>query len=172
MILLLRLLTTLVTGQFKRRIDPLGWARLVMRVWPNDCDLNFHMNSGRYVSFFDLGRIDLLIRMKIFRQVLKLGWRPLVGGAIMRYRRSLLPFERFQLRSRVLGWDEKWFYFEHRIERMNGEYCAIAYVRGLLRGPDGNVPPSELVALAGRAGLPSPPLPPTIAQWTEAEPGE
>jgi acyl-CoA thioesterase FadM len=172
MILLLRLAGACITGLFKPRIDPLGWARLVLRVWPNDCDLNFHMNSGRYVSFFDLGRVDLLVRMKIFRRVIRRGWRPLVGGAILRYRRSLQPFERFQLRSRVMGWDEKWFYFEHRIERMNGEFCASAYVRGLIRGNEGNVRPADFIAFAGAPGLQSPPLPESIAQWTAAEPRE
>jgi acyl-CoA thioesterase FadM len=170
MILLLRLISIAITGLFKPKIDPLGESRLVLRAWPNDLDLNFHVNSGRYVTFFDMGRIDLLIRMKILRAVLRLGWRPLVGGAVIRYRRSVMPFERFVLRSRVMGWDEKWFYFEHRIERRNGEVCVVGHVRGLIRGPKGNVHPSELIALAGREGTDSPVLPESVAKWTEGEP--
>jgi len=156
MILLLRFLFIVISGIFKRRIDPLDESRLVLRVWPNDLDLNFHMNSGRYVSFFDLGRVDLLVRMKLLVKAVRRGWRPIAAGAIVRYRRSLMPFERFQLRSRVLGWDEKWFYFEHRIERINGDLCAIAQVRGLIRGAEGNIPPSDFVAFAGQPGLSSP----------------
>ena len=168
MLLLLRFLATVLTSLFKRRIDPLGESVLRFRVWPNDLDLNIHMNSGRYLSFNDIGRVDLLLRMKLFRRVLKRGWRPIAGGAMVRYRRSLLPFERFTLRSRVVCWDEKWFYFEHLIERADGSLAAMTHVRGLLRGNEGNVAPQELLVLAGKDTA-SPAMPEFIAKWNESE---
>ena len=134
-----------------------------MRVWPNDLDLNIHANSGRYLSFMDVGRLDLLVRMRLLRKVLSKKWRPMVGGAMISYRKSLMPFERFAIRSRVLCWDEKWFYFEHIIEKASGDVAAIGTIRGLLRGPQGNVPPAELIAIE------SPPMPEFIARWREVE---
>ena len=139
-----------------------------MRVWPNDCDLNFHVNSGRFMSFMDVGRVDLVVRMGLVRKALKLGWRPIVGGSMITYRRSLLPFERFTIKSRVMGWDEKWLYFAHVIEKPSGEVAATATVRGLIRAPNGNVPPQAFVDLI-EPGLPSPTLPESIARWREAE---
>ena len=56
-VVLLRLIKCLFTSAFKRRIDPLGEGLVTMRVWPNDLDLNFHANSGRFVSFMDIGRV-------------------------------------------------------------------------------------------------------------------
>jgi acyl-CoA thioesterase FadM len=167
-VLLFRLLACLLLAPFKRRVEPLGESVLTMRVWPNDLDLNIHANSGRYVSFVDVGRIDLVARMGIMRKVLRRGWRPLVGATMISYRKSLLPFEKFRIRSRVICFDEKWFYFEHIVEKMNGELSAIATVRGLARGPNGNVPPSEFFALTGRDVL-SPPIPAYIAKWRESE---
>ena len=168
MVLLLRIIKSLLTSIFRKRIEPLGEAVLTMRAWPNDLDLNMHVNSGRYLSFMDIGRVDLLTRMKILGKVVARRWRPIAGGAMITYRRSILPFEKFRIRSRVLCWDEKWFYFEHIIENAKGELAAKANVRGLMRGPNGNVPPRDLVALTG-LDVASPPFPLAIAKWNEVQ---
>ncbi|HEX9161462.1 MAG TPA: acyl-CoA thioesterase [Thermoanaerobaculia bacterium] len=169
MVVLVRLFKSILVAFFKPKIDVFDQARVTMRIWPNDLDLNMHANSGRYISFMDIGRIDLLSRMKLLRRVTKLGWRPLVGGSMITYRKSLLPFERFVVKSRILCWDEKWLYFEHIITNSAGDLAAIANVRGLLRGPEGNVPPAALVELTGRRDVTSPPIPDFIRRWNEAE---
>jgi acyl-CoA thioesterase FadM len=168
-VLLFRLIFTLLASCFKKRIDPLGTAVVHYRVWPNDLDFNVHMNSGRYVSFMDVGRVDLLARMRLLRKVLKRGWRPIAGATMIRYRRSLLPFERFTLRSRVITWDDKWFYFEHVMENARGELAAIAFVRGLMRGDEGNVKPRDFIAITPTPDLQPPPIPEAIVRWNEAE---
>jgi len=167
-VVLLRLIKSIIISAFRPRIEPLGEAVLTMRAWPNDLDLNMHVTSGRYISFMDIGRIDLLTRMGILGKVVKLGWRPLVGGSTILYRRSILPFEKFRVRSRVVCWDEKWFYFEHVIENAKGELSAMANVRGLMRGPKGNVTPKEFIALTGRE-IDSPPMPDPIARWRDTQ---
>jgi acyl-CoA thioesterase FadM len=164
MIVFVRLFFAILKSRFRPRIGILDECLTSMRVWPNDLDLNFHMNSGRYVSMMDVGRMAILAQTRMLRQVLKRRWRPLVGATFIRYRRSLLPFERFTVRSRIACWDEKWLYFEHVLER-RGEIVAHAYVRGLLRGRSGNVAPSDLLALAGMAGASSPEMPEAIARW-------
>ena len=139
----MRLVWALIRSRLKPRLGLLDESAVAMRVWPNDLDLNVHMNSGRYVSMMDIGRVELLGRTRMLRKVFGRGWRPMVGNSTIRYRRSLLPFQRFVVRTRVLCWDEKWLYFRHVIES-RGELFAIAYVRGLLRGPEGNVAPKEI----------------------------
>ena len=169
MVLLFRFLLVMLLSRFRRRIGPLDEAALRFTALPTDCDLNMHMSAGRYLSFMDVGRVELVGRMRIFRTVIARGWRPINAGTVIRYRRSVLPFQRFTVRSRVLGWDEKWTYFEHVIER-KGELCAIAYARGLFRGPNGNVKPLELLELAGLPhDTPPPPLPEFVNRWREAE---
>lgn len=169
MVVLLRLFKALFTSRFHPKIEPLGQSAIRMRVWPNDLDLNMHVNSGRYLTFMDIGRVELLARMRIFRKAMRLGWRPINGGTIITFRRSLLLWERFTLKTRILCWDEKWFYFEHIIERANGELAAISNARGLLRGREGNVAPSALIEVAGVKNLPSPPMPDVIRRWNDAE---
>ncbi|MGZ8867129.1 MAG: acyl-CoA thioesterase, partial [Thermoanaerobaculia bacterium] len=167
-VILLRLLKALLTSALRPAIEPLGTAAIHMRVWPNDLDLNIHVSSGRYLSFMDVGRVELLARMRLFRKVMNQGWRPINGGTMITYRKSLLLWERFTVKTRILCWDEKWFYFEHIIERRNGELAAIANTRGLIRGSDGNVAPAQVIELSGRH-VDSPPIPECIIRWGEAE---
>jgi acyl-CoA thioesterase FadM len=164
MVVLFRFLFALLKSRFRRRVGILDDCIIAMRVWPNDLDLNMHVNGGRYLSLMDIGRVEILARTRMLRPVLKRGWRPMVGATFIRYRRSLLPFERFTVRSHIVCWDEKWLYFEHSIERRGAVVCH-AYVRGLMRGREGNVAPRELLALAGKEGVQSPPMPEAIERW-------
>lgn len=166
---MIRLVWALLTTRFRPRIEPLDEGVLQMRVWPNDLDFNMHVNSGRYLSLMDIGRVELFGRMRFMREVLRRGWRPINGGTMITYRRSLFLFERFVVRSRIVCWDEKWFYFEQVLERLNGELVSTANVRGLVRASDGNIAPSTFFSLMGRGDLVSPPMPSHIARWNEAE---
>ncbi len=168
MIVFVRLVWALIRSRFKRKHDLLDESAVAMRVWPNDLDLNWHMTSGRYISMMDIGRVEILGATRLLRRVVKRGWRPIVSQTTIRYRKSLLPFQRFTVRSRVVCWDEKWLYFRHAID-VRGELCAVAYVRGLLRGKEGNVTPAQILELAGKPGQPSPPMPDDIAKWIAAE---
>ena len=164
MVVLFRFLFALLKSPFRRRVGILDDCVIAMRVWPNDLDLNMHMNSGRYLSMMDIGRVEILARTRMLRNVLRRGWRPMVGATFIRYRKSLLPFERFTVRSRIVCWDEKWLYFEHIMER-RGEVAAHAYVRALLRGKSGNVRLAELLELAGTPTMVSPPMPEAVEAW-------
>src|SRR5689334_2476912 len=168
MIVLVRLLWALLRSQFKRRLDLLDESAVTMRVWPNDLDLNVHMNSGRYLSMMDICRVELLGRTRLLRKVFGRGWRPLAGAATIRYRRSLLPLQRFTVRTKIVCWDEKWLYYRQVIER-RGELCAVGYVRMLLRGPEGNVTPAQILEVAGKSGMQSPPMPEDLARWLAVE---
>lgn len=167
MVLLVRFVFVLLRSRFRSRIGPLDQSLVRFTVLPHDCDLNFHLNAGRYVSFMDVARMELLGRMRIFGKVIRKGWRPIMGGCIIRYRRSVMPFERFDVRSRLVAWDEKWFYIEHIVEK-EGQLCAVGHMRAVIRGAAGNVPPREVVALVAKH-LESPPIPDFVAQWRDLE---
>lgn len=86
---------------------------------------------------------------------------------MIRFRKSLGPFQKYHLKTRAIYWDEKWFYFEQRFER-GGELIAVGRIKGLLRGPEGNIPTAE-VFKALRSPVLSPPLPLAIERWREME---
>lgn len=134
---------------------------------PTDLDANLHMNNGRYLSIMDLGRLDLTVRNGLLRATLGRGWRPVVGSIVIRYRRSLDPLQRYDLRTRAVCWDEKWIYLEQRFER-DGELAAIGLVKALFIGKGGTVPTRDVFATVGFAGD-SPPMPEAIELWRRSE---
>ncbi|MFQ5935123.1 MAG: acyl-CoA thioesterase [Acidiferrobacterales bacterium] len=155
--LIFRLIRVLVTAFFRDRLSLLDESTLEFRVWPTDLDVNFHMNNARYLSMMDLGRLDLLVRAGLFATLMKQRWQPVVGSATIRYRRSLKPFQKYRLCSRIVGWDHKWFYLEQRFE-VGDTLVASAVVKGLLRGSERYVPTAELLDSAGHdpESLPEP----------------
>ena len=169
MLLLFRTLRVIVFGLLGRRRDVFAESRLRLRVWPNDCDLNFHLNDGRYVSLGGLGRVDLITRSGLLRQAYRRGWFPVVGTVLIRYRKSLQPLERFTLRSRILTWDAKWFYIEHLFERRDGSIAARLLVRAVLRSKSAPIPSAEALAAIGQTDAVAPPMPEEIAKWNEVE---
>ena len=167
MLLLFRFLLTMIKSRFRSRIGPLEESVVRFTALPHDCDLNFHLNAGRYVSFMDVARIELIGRVRFIGPMLRRGWRPVAGGAVLRFRKSVLPFQRFDIRTRMIGWDEKWIYVEHIVER-NGEFCAIGHMRTVIRSRQGTIRPSDVLA-AMNLHLESPALPDFVAKWRDAE---
>jgi acyl-CoA thioesterase FadM len=162
-----RSLVVLFTAFFRRRLNPLDESVLDFRVWPTDLDVNFHMNNGRYLTIMDLGRVDLMLRTGLGRMALKRKWSPLVGSATIRFRQSLNPFQRYRLKSRILCWDDKWFFIEQRFVRQN-ELVAVGLVKGLLRGRSGNIPTASV--LEGlNLRIASPEMPHSIRLWQASE---
>lgn len=166
MVLLFRTLWKGLTLWLRPPLEPLGTSVLVFRVWPNDLDVNVHMNNGRFLSVMDLGRFDLSFRTQLGRAMLRNRWTPLVGGVTIRYRRSLDPFERYELHTRLLGWDAKWFFLEQRFLKQGGDLAAEAVVRALFRGKDGNVPVAEVLRQMGYEG-PALAVPDSVRRWAE-----
>jgi acyl-CoA thioesterase FadM len=138
---------------------------LRLRVWPQDIDFNLHLNNARYLSFMDYGRIHLSAATGILTPVLRERWIPLVGSLSITYRRSLGLFAPFTLTTRTLCWDEKWVYMEQVFRSQEG-LAAIAWVKGLFRGRDSNVPPQRIVDMIA-PGTVSRPVPEALQQWND-----
>lgn len=81
----------------------------------------------------------------------------MIGDAIAKFRQDLKTFQTFEIHTRLIGWDRKWGFLEHRFLRKDRVIGVVA-IRGVFRGPDGPVDPQVLLAgLAHTA--PSPALP-------------
>ena len=136
-----------------------------MRVWPNDIDLNLHMNNARYLSVMDYARTHLLARTGLLQHIVRSRWQPLVGAVWMTYRRSLPLFSAFSIASRLVCWDDRWFYIEQVFTGREG-LSAIGWVKGALRDARGSVNP-QMVLTQIFPGVVSPPMPGSIATWNE-----
>ena len=140
-------------------------SRVSFRVLPTDCDINCHMNNGRYLSFMDLGRVHLMKQLGAIRTIFRKRWMPVLAAADINFIRQLAPFQRFDLVTRIVTWDEKYCYMEQRFES-KGALCAHAYVKGLFLDAAGRVANSAVVAELGFADAP-PPMPEELRLWVE-----
>jgi acyl-CoA thioesterase FadM len=165
--LILRLIWVLLTARLRGPLRLLDESRLRLLVLPTDLDTNLHMNNGRYLSIMDLGRMDYVTRVGLLRIVIRNRWMPLVGSATIRYRRSLQPFDRFELVTRTVCWDDKWVYMEQRFER-RGELIAQAYVKVLFKAAGRTLRSREVLKALGQEQR-SPQMPPAIEALRLAE---
>ena len=103
------------------------------------------MNNGRYLSVMDLGRVDLMIRAGVFWKLVKNGYYPVVVSESIRFKKSLEPFEKFEISTQTESWDEKNFFMQQKFIR-NGEVVAEGYIKARFkqRGRKGSVPTAEI----------------------------
>ena len=156
----------LALRQYIRPLPPLGVLeldRIPMRVWPQDIDLNLHLNNARYLNIMDYARTHLLARTQLLQHVVRARWQPVVGAVWMTYRRSLPLFASFSVASRLVCWDDRWFYIEQTFAGRDG-LAALGWVKGMLRDGRTTLDPKEVLGRVA-PGLASPPMPEDIARW-------
>lgn len=148
-------------------IEPTAVGRIRVTTLPTDIDLLRHMNNGRYLSLFDLGRWDLLIRTGMFDAMKSRRWYAVVSSETVTFRKSLELWQRFDIESRLLGHDDRAIYLEHRAV-VDGEIYARVIVRSrMLKRGGGRVSQEELFAAVGRPdGLPE--VDRWIHDWAQA----
>jgi len=167
-----RFLRVFVAAFFRKPLSgPLNTSVVRFHVLPNDLDFNVHMTNSRYISVMDLGRFDLTIRNGLAGLSYKNQWRPIVASEMIRFRRPLPPFQAYELRTRVAGWDGKWFFFEQTFliqDPAGPTVAAVALVKALLRGRTGNIAPAQALSALGHTA-PSPALSSAVVAWLESE---
>jgi acyl-CoA thioesterase FadM len=141
--------------------------RIRLRVLPTDIDMLRHLNNGRYLSLFDLGRWDMLERTGLTMLLRRRGWYPVVSSATVTFRKSLELWQAFTLETRWIGQDDRALYMEHRAV-VDGDVYARAIIRArILRRGGGTVPHEELfAAVRVPGGLPE--VSEWIHEWAEA----
>ena len=133
-----------------KTLDPTAVGTIRLTTLPSDIDILRHMNNGRYLSLFDLGRWDLLIRTGLFDAMKDRGWYAVVSSETITFRKSLQLWQRFEVQSRFIGHDEKALFMEHRAV-VKGQVYARAIVRArMLRRTGGTVSNEELFAAVGK----------------------
>lgn len=134
-------------SKFRERLDVGNLVSVLnLRVLPNDIDINFHMNNGRYLTICDLNRIDVFARSGLLKAMFKRRWIPVIAEHTMTYKKPLDVFQKYEVKLEVLKWDEKFFYMTHTFTVNNrvvaeGTSKGCVYARG-----KGVVMPAEAIA--------------------------
>ena len=136
--------------------------------WPHDLDIWMELNNGRTLTLYDLGRTMLTLRTGLAGVLKREGWAVAVAGTSIRYRRRIKAFERFEMKSRAIGWDARFIYVEQGMWKANGDCANHALLRTVVTDKNGIVPP-ERVIKAWKQDINSPTLPDWVQAWCDAE---
>jgi acyl-CoA thioesterase FadM len=162
----IRILITLIRSLFQPAIEPTAVLRTDMIVGPTEADAKY-VSNARYLLFWEIGRLELMVRTGLLRHARRQRWVPLVAAQTIRYQSPLRRFQRFTLTTHLVGWDDKWFYIEHKIER-RGRLMAFGLAKCCFRGTDGVVPPAAAFAALGMDGTRGS-VPDYVGPWVAAE---
>ncbi|MGI3210426.1 thioesterase family protein [Roseovarius tibetensis] len=135
---------------------------------PWDIDLWRELNNGRTLTLYDLGRIPLAGRAGLIAVLKRNRWGLTIAGASIRYRRRVRVFERVEMRSRVVWWDDKFVYIEQSMWTRDGHCANHILYRTAVTGKPGIIPPETVIAELG-ADTPRPAQPEWVRGWIEAD---
>jgi acyl-CoA thioesterase FadM len=145
--LIFRLIFVLVRSWFKPRL-PAGEMSFsaAMLTFPNDLDLNLHVNNGRYLTLCDLTRVEYFVRSGLAKLMLKRGWIPVISEHTMVYKKPLKAFQRVEMEMAITHWDEKFVHMTHRFVR-RGKLGAEGTSKGAVWSKQGVIAPQQLIDL-------------------------
>ncbi|XP_054446088.1 protein THEM6 [Pteronotus mesoamericanus] len=142
--------------------DLLAEQRYAGRVLPSDLDLLLHMNNARYLREADMARTAHLVRCGVLGALRALGAHCVMAASCARYRRSLRLLDPFEVRTRLLGWDDRAFYLETRfISLRDGFLCALLRSRQHVLGTT----PERVVQHLCKRKVEPPELPEDLRHW-------
>ena len=165
----LRIIISILRALFRARLAPLDESVVRLRVWPHEADWS-NVHQAIYPLYMEIGRWDVAIRSGLGRWMLKQRCAGILGAQMIRYHHPLKRFQAFELHTRVLGWDKKWFYMEHRVES-HGRTMTVGCIQIMFLNPQGKrvQPATAVLACGGDAN--SPPIgsmPGLFAQFAAA----
>lgn len=135
---------------------------------PWDLDMFMELNNGRALTLFDLGRMGMAQRVGLIDLLKRERWGMTMAGSSVRYRKRVLLFERFEVRSRAVGFDDKFIYLEQSMWKRNGECANHVLYRTAITDKNGLVRTDRVMKAWGRDPV-SPPIPDWVKNWIEAE---
>lgn len=119
---------------------------ITMRVLPTDLDLLWHVNNGVYFSYMDFGRWDLIFRNGLFDIARKNNIFSVVASESMRFRKSLRLWDRFTLKTKVIGRDDKYFFINQYFYSNKEELMAVGFVKiRFIHKKEGVIPPQRIL---------------------------
>jgi YbgC/YbaW family acyl-CoA thioester hydrolase len=144
------LLRFLYIRLLKSKLTPAHFGEVTehtMRVLPVDLDVLMHVNNGMYFSYMDFGRWDMIFRNGVYDMSRSQGWYSVVAGETIKFKRSLKLWDKFTIKTQVIGHDDKYFFIRQTFVKDN-QVCAIGLVKvRFLRVSGGTVSTQEVLDL-------------------------
>lgn len=113
----------------------------------------------------DLGRVYFAAQLGIAKLFIKQKWSGILNAIELTFIRPIKPFQKFTIVTRLIAWDEKYYYFEQKFISKN-TLCAVALVRGVFLNHGRKVPMEKIQELIGEK-VSHPEFPTIIQHWKE-----
>jgi acyl-CoA thioesterase FadM len=177
--LVFRLIINWIASHWRPLIMPGQTLALSRRVGLLDLDINFHMNHVRFMRVVEEAAFDGMQRSGFLATMLSQKTVPMIGGAMINYRRELSLWEKYVGRFSYLGADPRWHVFSFHFVNAQGHVVAWGFVKGAAirwrrsGGAESRILSSDALwaAHAKRVtGLtPMPQLPASVTAWLAVE---
>ncbi|MCX6127740.1 MAG: thioesterase family protein [Proteobacteria bacterium] len=135
-----------------------------MRCWPHDCDINMHMTNSRFASFGDLARIGVLFDQGMMLRLMREKSAPILVAQNTIFFREIPIGRRFTIKSQILGWDDRFWFFQHDFIQ-GGQVKATTYAKGFFVR---HKKVQGFTQILGPHAMPSPELPLAVKHWSES----
>jgi YbgC/YbaW family acyl-CoA thioester hydrolase len=143
--MILRTLLAFLCRKGLREASAFEETEITMRVLPVDLDLLMHVNNGVYFSYMDFGRWDMIFRNGSYDLAKKNNWYSVVAAETIKFKKSLKLWDKFTLKTRIIGHDEKYFFIE-QVFFLNNQEMAKGLVKiRFLKRAGGTVGTSEVI---------------------------
>ncbi|XP_063986675.1 protein THEM6 [Diachasmimorpha longicaudata] len=178
----LRMFVTVLLARFcKKPVHILDETTIYGLCTTTDVDtLLYHMNNARYLRELDFARADFYERTSLYREICSQGKGVVQGAATIRYRRYLKPFSIYMVKSKIIYWDDKSIFMEHKFITPRDDFVrAIAICRQRLLDCNAETVMAALLERGVKnngtndVGVTQvthvrPQIPPEVARWLES----
>lgn len=128
-----------------------------------DIDRNLQLGTGTYTKIMDRCRREHGRLTGLLGHIANARINVVLANTEIAYVRELRPYQRFQVHTRVLGWDDKYLYYDQRFDSQNKLHTHALHRLACLHGGK-TVSTSALQEALGHT-RPSPPLPEYVESW-------
>lgn len=163
--MIVEIVKTLFKLKFSRSQIFSHGLRLPFKVMPWHIDLNMHINNANYLVFMERGRWDYFARTKAAKDMIKQRVNLIVAGVEIGYYRELRLWQKFELLTTPVAYDDKYLYIEQRFVR-GDKICATALVKVVFVKAGKTVNPATVWQKLN-INWQQPPLPPSISSWQQ-----
>lgn len=163
----LKLTMTLARARFRSPLRLDDESILILRAGVTDIDIFMELNNARYFTYMELGRWDLSYRVGFVSLMKERKWSAVMGGASVRFRRRIPFLSTFNLTTKLICHDGRWFYVLQEIHQ-DGKICSSALVKMGVTSKKGFIPAPDVTKALDKEDW-NPNFPEWVNAWIDAE---
>ncbi len=161
-----RVFYTLQKAKLRPRMSWDETGILPMRVQLTDLDIYGEMNNARYLSIMEMGRWDIGVRTGLMDLMRQQKWLFTVAGCSIRYRKRLTALQKFEVHTKLVGTDHRWFFMQQDLYRQGVQHTGGLF-RTAVVSKQGIVPPQQIFEQMGLNWQPT--MPDWVAEWDKSD---